>query len=45
MTPAYYYIEDSDGYTNVRMSGSSKAKIITQVKSGSFVDVIEKRGD
>lgn len=40
-----YYIEDPDGYTNVRMSGSSKAKIITQVKSGSFVDVIEKRGD
>ena len=42
---ADYYIEDPDGYTNVRMSGSSKAKIITQVKSGSFVDVIEKRGD
>ena len=38
-------IEDSDGYTNVRALGSSKAKIITQVKSGSFVDVIEKRGD
>lgn len=42
---ADYYIEDSDGYTNVRTYGSSKAKIITQVKSGSFVDVIEKRGD
>lgn len=42
---ADYYIEDPDGYTNVRTSGSSKAKIITQVKSGSFVDVIEKRGD
>ena len=43
--PADYYIEDSDGYTNVRTFGSSKAKIITQVKSGSFVDVIEKRGE
>ena len=43
--PADYYIEDSDGYTNVRALGSSKAKIITQVKSGSFVDVIEKRGE
>ena len=43
--PADYYIEDSDGYTNVRTSGSSKSKIVTQVKSGSFVDVIEKRGD
>ncbi len=42
---ADYYIEDPDGYTNVRMSGNSKAKIITQVKSGSFVDVIEKGGD
>lgn len=42
---ADYYIEDPDGYTNVRTSESSKAKIITQVKSGSFVDVIEKRGD
>ncbi len=42
---ADYYIEDPDGYTNVRTSGSSKANIITQVKSGSFVDVIEKRGD
>lgn len=42
---ADFYIEDPDGYTNVRTSGSSKAKIITQVKSGSFVDVIEKRGD
>ena len=42
---ADYYIEDPDGYTNVRMSGKSKAKIITQVKSGSFVDVIEKGGD
>jgi len=42
---ADYYIEDPDGYTNVRTSGNSKAKIITQVKSGSFVDVIEKRGD
>ena len=43
--PADYYIEDSDGYTNVRALGSSKAKIITQVKSGSLVDVIEKRGE
>lgn len=42
---ADYYIEDPDGYTNVRTYGSSKAKIITQVKSGSFVDVIEKGGD
>ena len=39
-----YYIEDSDGYTNVRESGSPKAKIITRIKSGSFVDVIKKNG-
>ena len=29
-----YYIEDSDGYTNIRESGSPKAKIITRIKSG-----------
>ena len=29
-----YYIEDSDGYTNVRESGSPKAKIITRIKIG-----------
>lgn len=40
-----YYIEDSDGYTNVRESGSPKAKIINRIKSGSFVDVIEKNGE
>ena len=40
-----YYIEDSDGYTNVRESGSLKAKIINRIKSGSFVDVIEKNGE
>ena len=40
-----YYIEDSDGYTNRRESGSPKAKIITRIKSGSFVDVIDKSGE
>lgn len=40
-----YYIEDSDGYTNIRESGSPKAKIITRIKSGSFVDVIKKNGE
>lgn len=40
-----YYIEDSDGYTNLRATGSTKARIITRVRSGCFVDVIEKSGN
>jgi uncharacterized protein YgiM (DUF1202 family) len=40
----FYYIQDSDGYTNLRKERNSKAEIIQQIKSGEKIEVMNNEG-
>ena len=36
-----YYIEDSDGYSNIRADKSTSSKILSRIKSGEKIDVLD----
>ena len=37
-----YYIEDSDGYSNIRADKSTSSKILSRIKSGEKIDVLDE---
>ena len=36
-----YYIEDPDGYSNIRADKSTSSKILSRIKSGEKIDVLD----
>lgn len=40
-----YYIEDSDGYSNIRKDKNSASEIVGKVKSGEEIDVLDDSGN
>ncbi|PBI83347.1 Bacterial SH3 domain protein [Flavobacterium sp. ACN2] len=40
-----YYIQDSDGYSNIRKDKNSSSEIVGKVKSGEEIDVLDDSGN
>ncbi|MGU3373826.1 SH3 domain-containing protein [Chryseobacterium sp. M5A1_1a] len=40
-----YYIQDADGYTNLRKDKNSSSQIIQKIKTGEQVEVLDQNGD
>lgn len=40
-----YYIQDSDGFTNLRQDKNSSSKILQKIKSGEQIEVLDQNGD
>lgn len=40
-----YYIQDSDGYSNIRKDKNSNSEIVGKVKSGEEIDVLDDSGN
>ena len=41
----HYYISDPDGYTNVREGKSTSSKILSTIKSGETIEVLNNKGN
>lgn len=42
--PIEYYIQDPDGFTNLRKEKNSKSEIVQQIKNGEKVEVLNEEG-
>ncbi|SNV32213.1 SH3 domain protein [Chryseobacterium taklimakanense] len=40
-----YFIQDSDGYTNLRKDKTSTSEILQKIKSGEHIEVLDNTGD
>ncbi|WP_326319288.1 SH3 domain-containing protein [Chryseobacterium salviniae] len=40
-----FYIDDPDGYTNLRKEKSSSSEVLQKIKSGEFIDLLDNSGD
>ncbi|WP_312077198.1 SH3 domain-containing protein [Chryseobacterium sp.] len=45
LSSSKYYIQDSDGYTNLRKENNAKSPVLEKVKSGESVTVLKNTGD
>lgn len=43
--PETYFIQDPDGYTNLRKEKNSSSEVLQKIKSGEHIEVLDNSGD